>query len=92
MNKKLIFLTMVGIVGFTAVALACGNSECGKGMPMPNQISGKVRSNVMGNGMFNKTVVATSDGGVVIIMGNKVVKYDRNLKLVNQADLPGGEK
>lgn len=36
---------------------------------------------------MEKKVVATSDGGVVILMGTTLAKYDKNLKLVNEVTL-----
>lgn len=30
---------------------------------------------------------ATSDGGVIILMGNRLLKYDANLKLVKEAEI-----
>lgn len=30
------------------------------------------------------SIVATSDGGVVVLVGNKIVKYDKNLNLVKE--------
>ena len=37
-------------------------------------------------GMMNN-LVATSDGGVVVMIGNKLYKYDKNLKLVKEAEI-----
>lgn len=37
--------------------------------------------------MMEKTVVATSDGGIVIVAGNKISKYDKNLNLVKEIEL-----
>ncbi len=36
--------------------------------------------------MMQKSVVATSDGGIVIVAGNKITKYDKHLKLVNEVE------
>lgn len=36
------------------------------------------------------TVTATSDGGVVVLSGNKLVKYDAALKVVGEVELKGG--
>ena len=54
------------------------------------EMMGMMKHGMMMN-MTRKDMIATSDGGVVIIIGNKIIKYDRNLKLVNQADLPQAE-
>ncbi len=34
-----------------------------------------------------KTVVATSDGGIVVVEGNKITKYDSNLQETKSIDL-----
>lgn len=41
-----------------------------------------------GYGWAGKIMVATEDGGVVVLSGNKLYKYDKELKLTHQADLP----
>ena len=37
--------------------------------------------------MMGKSMVATTDGGVVVMLGNKLFKYDKNLVLKNEAEL-----
>jgi len=37
-------------------------------------------------------VIATSDGGVVILAGNKLLKFDANLKLIAENELKSQEK
>ena len=37
--------------------------------------------------MSPKAAFATSDGGVVIIMGNKMIKYDKDLNLKKEVEL-----
>ena len=37
--------------------------------------------------MLNGTMVATSDGGVVVLIGNKLTKYDKNLNMVKQTEI-----
>jgi hypothetical protein len=37
--------------------------------------------------MMERSVVATSDGGVIVIMGNKLTKYDKDLNVVKEVDL-----
>ncbi len=57
--------------------------------------SGMMGGNKMGKmGMMgmHPTMVATSDGGVVVLMGNKLVKYDGNLELVKEVEMKGGPK
>jgi hypothetical protein len=64
------------------------NGMMGKGMGMEMMSDKKM----MGmcptmKGMMDKTVVATSDGGIVIVMGNKITKYDKNLNVVKEVEL-----
>lgn len=52
------------------------HSMCDKkmmGMPMMMQ-------------MMQKSVTATSDGGVVIVVGNKITKYDKDLNVVKEVE------
>jgi len=35
--------------------------------------------------MAKREIVATTDGGIVVMIGNKLFKYDKNLKLKNEA-------
>ena len=37
-------------------------------------------------------MVATADGGVVILIGNRLVKYDSNLRLVKEMKIEVGKK
>jgi hypothetical protein len=42
-------------------------------------------------GMMSRTVVATSDGGIVIVEGNKVTKLDQNLEITKSIELTNTE-
>ena len=61
----------------------------GKGMKMGQQCDMDMcpMHSQMMRSMTEKTIVATSDGGVVVMIGNKLMKYDKNLKLVNEAEI-----
>lgn len=39
------------------------------------------------HGMMQKFMVPTEDGGVVILIANQLYKYDKNLKLVKEAEI-----
>lgn len=44
-------------------------------------------------GMMHKdSVVATSDGGVVVMAGPRLIKYDKDLNLIKEVELPRGKK
>jgi len=53
-----------------------GNMQ-GRGMKMDN----------IGSMMNSSSVVATKDGGVIVLMGNELSKYDSNLNLVKQVEI-----
>ncbi|MCF7908080.1 MAG: hypothetical protein K9L86_04330 [Candidatus Omnitrophica bacterium] len=52
---------------------------------------GMMSKSMMGKGMMQmmvkKQLVATEDGGVVLLLGNKLVKYDKKLNLVKEVEL-----
>lgn len=41
-------------------------------------------------GQMQKQMVATSDGGFVVLVSNKLLKYDKDLNLVKEAELKTG--
>ena len=45
------------------------------------------KAGMMKKMMMHKQMVATKDGGVVVMIGNKLLKYDRKLKLTNEAEI-----
>ena len=53
--------------------------------------TGKMKSNSMKNmamkKMMEKQIVATEDGGVVVLVGNKLLKYDKKLNLINETEI-----
>lgn len=81
MKSLTMFLLAIGIV-FAPMAGFAHEHEMGmdKGMMMHGMMMK----------MMERTVVATSDGGVVVVTGDKMVKYDRNLKVIKEVDLPNG--
>ena len=62
-----------------------------------DQQDGMEQKGMMGKGMKGMqgmhqkpTIVATSDGGIVVLNGPKLVKYDSQLVMVNEVELPKG--
>ena len=43
-------------------------------------------------GMQNDSMVATSDGGIVLKQGPRLIKYDKDLNLVKEVELPRPKK
>lgn len=56
----------------------------GKGM-MKGKM-GMMKGGMMG--MMHKSMVASADGGVIILSGQKLLKYDKDLNLVKEAAVP----
>ncbi len=42
---------------------------------------------MMMKSMMDKSVVATSDGGIVVVAGNKITKYDKDLNVVKEVEI-----
>lgn len=42
---------------------------------------------MMMKSMMEKSIVATEDGGVVVLIGNKLLKYDKNLNLQKEVEI-----
>lgn len=61
--------------------------ESGEGRPRKMQKGKEGGQNKMMGMMMHRQVIATSDGGVVILSGKKLVKYDARLNLVGEVDL-----
>ena len=55
-----------------------GRGMKGKGMMMEHMMGGK------------SSMVATPDGGVIVLEGHRLVKYDSQLTLVKEVELPKG--
>jgi len=56
-------------------------------LPEMPKVPDNVPMPVTGTGMMGMKVVATTDGGIVIVTDNKVSKYDKNLKMVKTIEL-----
>ncbi len=93
MEKIISFIAVTILLGMGVVVLAEGqNGNMGdKGMEMMG--GGMIKSDRMDMmdgkmmGMMQKSVVATSDGGIVFFVGNKITKYDKDLKVVKEVEL-----
>ena len=54
----------------------------GKAMPMMCPMH-----TMMCQGMMKKEIVATSDGGVIVMADNKLFKYDKDVNLIKEVEL-----
>jgi hypothetical protein len=91
MMSKIIMLAAV-LISFSAASFAADADQTGGSMMGGGgMMMGSDRGDDMGSmgammGMMN-SLVATSDGGVVVMIGNKLYKYDKNLNLVKEAEI-----
>jgi hypothetical protein len=79
--KHRIATMMAGVVAATFIA--------GAAIAEVNGIQqGKMKDMcTMQGGMMKRQVVATNDGGIIIIVGNLLIKYDRDLNRVNKTTI-----
>lgn len=88
--RAFLVLGLIVIAAFGQVAYAEDHQQ-GQGGGQHHPGGGKMNPMMMG--MMNKpTMLATSDGGVVILEGHRLIKYDASLTLVKEAELPKGKK
>lgn len=85
-----VIMLMVVIISFSAVSFAADPAQTG-GPMMGGGMMDSGKGDGMGSmgtmmGMMNR-LVATSDGGVVVMIGNKLYKYDKNLNLLKEAEI-----
>ncbi len=100
--KKTQALVLVAVLVLTISGLAVAQMDKGKDMMgdkgMGMMGGGMMKGDMMDKGgmmgmhgmmmkMMEKSVVATSDGGIVIVSANKITKYDKDLNLVKEIDL-----
>ena len=69
--------------------------------PAPAAVPAVDKTDALVRGMYemmgkmagmNKNVVSTPDGGIIVISPEKIIKYDRNLKVIKAIDLNIGNK
>ncbi len=58
-----------------------------KGVMMGGKMMGMMGMCPMMQSMMQKSVVATSDGGIIVVAGNKLTKYDKDLNVVKEVEL-----
>ncbi len=102
MKKSIAVFTAVVILTVSGLALAQMNDKSkeikadktdmmGSKGGMMGMMGGKGMMGRMQHGMMmkmmGKSVVATSDGGIVIVSANKMSKYDKDLNLVKEVEL-----
>ena len=94
MKKAMILLIIVLIAAGTYVVVAQQNEgdRMGgmmRGGMMRGGMQGRnmMMSENMGPIMHGGSMVATPDGGVIVMMGNELMKYDKDLNLTKKAEI-----
>lgn len=92
--KKSIWVMMLVLFFASAALVSAEGMKEGmmgnKGMMGQGTMDGKMMDmHSMMKGMPEMKVIATSDGGVVVVNGGTLTKYDRNLNLIKQVELKG---
>ena len=96
MKRTLLVLIMVLVFGSAVVSsgsYACEGDE--KGMMGGMDSEGGMMSKgsmhgMMMKGMMGTSLVATSEGGGVVLEGHTLIKYDKQLNVVKTADISDG--
>ena len=60
------------------------------GMAHKGMMKGMKTHNMMKMHAMMKNVVATSDGGIVVVTGDDIIKYDKDLNLVKEVEMKEG--
>jgi len=90
---KVLALMIAALMFCSVIAFAQGSGETkepiaeekAKEKQMGKEAIGGMMMQMMG--ATQKQMVATNDGGVIVLVGNKLLKYDKDLNLVKEAEL-----
>ena len=81
--RKLTYL----IIAVTAVSLSASSVFAGQ-MKDGMMDGGMMKMMHMMHGMMrSSTMVVSNDGGVIVLTGSKLYKYDKNLNLIKEAEI-----
>jgi hypothetical protein len=73
--------------GMRGQGMMGGNMQANRMMGGGMQGRGMMGVGMMGMMMRSSSLVATSDGGIIALMGNELSKYDKDLNLVKQVEI-----
>lgn len=93
MKKLSLIIAFAAIMILSALVLWSADKDMSmdKGMMMDKDMGESMMGMCPAHGMMamkmmtNRSIVPTSDGGVIIFVGNKLLKYDKDLNLVKKA-------
>jgi hypothetical protein len=98
MKRAFLLITvwiLIGVISYVSFAQPANRGMMGQGMmpgrgmmmpPEPGMNVCPVHDKMMAS-MMQRTVVATTDGGVVVLVGNTLMKYDGVLNLVKETEI-----
>jgi hypothetical protein len=66
---------------------AMEHQQAPEGTAMPEKMAGMSYKHEMMKMMMTRSMVASNDGGVIVMMGNKLMKYDKDLNLLKEAEI-----
>lgn len=94
MKRMSVVLAAVLSLALAPLAASAQNNAAtpppSKGMPGPQARMagpGPMPMAMMMGAMAGRVMVATRDGGVVVLAGEKLMKFDKNLKLVKEVEV-----
>ena len=86
-RKAVLVIVMAFIFGSTVTCFAQMGGK-GQGIMMGKCMKGEMTCPKQGCGMMCKKMLATTDGGIVVMMCNKLYKYDKDLNLKKEVEIP----
>lgn len=85
--KKAISLLLVMLFLIPALAFSYDKGEKGEYRMGKGMMRSKASKMGMMGMMMKKQMVSTPEGGVIVISGNKLLKYDKDLNLVKEVEI-----
>ncbi|MBU2102646.1 MAG: hypothetical protein ABH865_02800 [Candidatus Omnitrophota bacterium] len=89
MYVRKMFVVLLITCGFFCFAFAQESNDEASSMHKEHKAQGMKQKGMMPGMMMgmSRTMVASNDGGVFVLMGNKLQKYDKNLVLQKEAEI-----
>jgi len=81
--KKILFVLLAAVVCLSFVSVSFAGDMGDKKWDKKDGMNCPMCKMMMGG----KELLATQDGGVVLMMGNKLIKYDAQLNLVKETEV-----
>ena len=87
MNKTTVLVLTAALV-LTSAAVFAQNPQAQNPQASPSPANAMMPAFPQGfKPPMMRTVLASSDGGVIVVTSDKIIKYDKDLNLVNKVDL-----